>query len=224
MLHDFITTNKTALIRRCKAKAANRYSPSKIPAEVNSGVPLFLEQLVAALQLAEVEGGIIIYPKEVPKLSDIIRTAAIHGAELLRTGYSIEQVVHDYGDVCQSITEMAIEQNIKFSTDDFRLLNSNLDDAIAESVRVYGNGLQNTMKSNNSDNLNLRQNTALEQLRFIEMAIRAHEAIKTAAIGVAGSTGELLIYALDELKKLTEKDLAETRTALGETKSNQILG
>ena len=50
----------------------------------------------------------------------------------------MSQVVHDYGDVCQSITELAVETNAPISTDDFRMLNRCLDDAIAGAVTQYG--------------------------------------------------------------------------------------
>jgi hypothetical protein len=29
----------------------------------------------------------------------------------LRQGFTVSQVVHDYGDVCQAITELAVELN-----------------------------------------------------------------------------------------------------------------
>jgi hypothetical protein len=42
------------------------------------------------------------------------------------------------GDVCQAITELAVELNAPISTDDFRTLNRCLDDAIAGAVTEYG--------------------------------------------------------------------------------------
>lgn len=42
--------------------------------------------------------------------SEIGRTAALQGAEFLRLGYTLDQVVHGYGDVCQAITTLAVEQ------------------------------------------------------------------------------------------------------------------
>jgi hypothetical protein len=36
----------------------------------------------------------------------IASTAARHGAELLASGFDVKQVVHDYGDSCQAITEI----------------------------------------------------------------------------------------------------------------------
>jgi len=41
----------------------------------------------------------------------IANTAAQHGADLLRKGFTVSQVVHEYGDVCQAITELAIEKD-----------------------------------------------------------------------------------------------------------------
>jgi hypothetical protein len=43
--------------------------------------------------------------------------------DLLLQGFTVSQVVHDYGDVCQSITDLAVEVNAPISTDDFRMLN-----------------------------------------------------------------------------------------------------
>ena len=50
----------------------------------------------------------------------------------------MSQVVHDYGDVFQAITELAVETRAPISTEDFRALNRCLDDAIAGAVTEYG--------------------------------------------------------------------------------------
>ena len=52
-------------------------------------------------------------------------------------GFNISQVVHGYGDVCQSITDLAVEMDAPISTDDFRTLNRCLDDAIAGAVTEF---------------------------------------------------------------------------------------
>ena len=70
-----------------------------------------------------------------PEIAD---SALQHGHDLLTQGFTVSQVVHDYGDVCQSITELAGEMNVPISTDDFRTLNRCLDDAIAGAVTGYG--------------------------------------------------------------------------------------
>ena len=64
-------------------------------------------------------------------------SAAKHGRELRERGYNISQVVHDYGDICQAITEVALEQNVPIRTEEFHMLNRCLDTAIAEAVTEH---------------------------------------------------------------------------------------
>ena len=126
MLCEFIAVNREEIIRRCRAQVATRSVPPPTDVEIDHGVPVFLDQLMDALRL-----GLTSSP-------EIRRSAVKHGHALLRQGFTVSQVVHDYGDVCQSITELAVEKNASISTDDFRTLNRCLDDAIAAAVTEYG--------------------------------------------------------------------------------------
>ena len=63
--------------------------------------------------------------------------ARAHGRQLLKRGFTVDQVVHDYGDVCQSVTELAVETDTAISAEDFRTLNQCLDDAIAGAVTAF---------------------------------------------------------------------------------------
>ena len=49
MLHEFLETHRTELIRRCRAKVAKRRAPRPTPHELEHGVPLFLDQLTQLL-------------------------------------------------------------------------------------------------------------------------------------------------------------------------------
>ena len=49
----------------------------------------------------------------------------------------MDQVIHDYGDLCQAITELAFEQAAPFETKEFRTLNRCLDNAIADAVTEF---------------------------------------------------------------------------------------
>src|ERR1700694_3843278 len=122
MLYEFITLNREEIIRRCRAKVAARPIPAPTEAEIDHGVPLFLDQLVGVLRL-----GLSSSP-------EMVSSAVLHGSDLLRQGFTVSQVVHDYGDVCQSITELAVETSAPISVDDFRMLNACLDNAIAGAV------------------------------------------------------------------------------------------
>jgi hypothetical protein len=48
-----------------------------------------------------------------------------------------DQVVRDYGDVCQAVTKLAIETKVPISVDEFRTFNRSLDNAIAGAVTEY---------------------------------------------------------------------------------------
>jgi hypothetical protein len=126
MLHEFIAINRDEIIRRCRAKVATRSMPRPTAAELDHGVPVFLDQLVDALR------------RGLTSSPEIGRSAVKHGYDLQLQGFTVSQVVHDYGDVCQSITELAVETNAPISTDDFRTLNRCLDEAIAGAVTEFG--------------------------------------------------------------------------------------
>ena len=95
MLHEFIAVNREEIILRCRAKVASRSVPPPTEAEIDHGVPVFLDQLVDALRLG------------ITSSAEIGRSAVQHGHDLLLQGFTVSQVVHDYGDVCQAITELA---------------------------------------------------------------------------------------------------------------------
>jgi hypothetical protein len=72
MLHEFISMNREEIIRRCREKVAMRSVPPPTEAEIDHGVPVFLDQLTDALRL-----GLTTTP-------DIGRSAIQHGHDLLR--------------------------------------------------------------------------------------------------------------------------------------------
>lgn len=218
MLYDFVNSNRDELIRRCTAKVAKRFAPARIPAVVHHGVPLFLGQLVDTLrneQMASPRAAI--GPDSPSAQSEIGRAATLHGADLLRLGYSVDQVVHDYGDVCQAITEMAVEQNVSIDADEFRTLNCCLDNAIAAAVTAFGKSRQ-VRRHQQAEDLHERLSAfADEQRNLVDIAIQAYSAIKTGNIGPTGATGTLLIDTLGELRVLADRSVAEIRLASATT-------
>ena len=204
MLHEFITTNRDEIITRCRAKVATRSIPPSTDAEIDHGVPVFLEQLVNALRL-----GLKSNP-------EIANSALHHGHDLLAQGFTVSQVVHDYGDVCQSITELAVEMNAPIPTDDFRMLNSCLDEAIAGAVTEYGRERNQSILEEEVARGSERLGFLAHELRnLVNTAIMAFEVLKTGNVGVAGSTGNVLNRSLLGLRALVGRSLAEVRLAHG---------
>jgi signal transduction histidine kinase len=200
MLHEFIAVNRDEIIRRCRAKVAKRSVPPPTEAEIDHGVPVFLDQLTDALRL------------RLTSTPDIGRSAIQHGHELLRQGFTVSQVVHDYGDVCQAVTDLAVELNAPISTDDFRTLNRCLDEAIASAVTEYGREQNQSTLDGESARGSERLGFLAHELRNLtNTAIFAFEVLKTGNVGVAGSTGTVLHRSLMGLRALIARSLTESR-------------
>jgi hypothetical protein len=158
---------------------------------------VFLDQLVDELRL-----GLS------PSMA-ITKTATQHGHDLRRQGFTVSQVVHDYGDVCQSITEIAVEQNAPISTDDFRMLNRCLDDAIAGAVTEYGREPDQPI-AQEAPRESERLESLVHELRSsIQTATIALDMIKSGSVGIAGSTGTVLDRSLVGAHGLIDQLLVE---------------
>jgi signal transduction histidine kinase len=200
MLHEFIAMNREEIIRRCREKVAMRSVPPPTEAEIDHGVPVFLDQLADALRL-----GLTSTP-------EIGSTAIQHGHDLLRQGFTVSQVVHDYGDVCQAVTDLAVDLKAPISTDDFRTLNRCLDEAIAGAVTEYGREQNQSTLDGESARANERFGFLAHELRNLtNTAIFAFEVLKTGNVGVAGSTGTVLHRSLMGLRALIGRSLTESR-------------
>jgi signal transduction histidine kinase len=212
MLHEFITLNREEIVRRCRVKVATRSVPPPTKAEIDHGVPLFLDQLVDALRLGQ-SGS-----------AEIANSALLHGHDLLCQGFTVSQVVHDYGDICQSITELAAETNAPISTDDFRMLNGCLDNAIAGAVTEYGREKQQTNLDRDTDRENVRLGFLAHELRnLLNTALVAFEVVKSGNVGVGGSTGAVLHRNLLGARDLVVRSLDEVRTRQGVQNREQLL-
>jgi hypothetical protein len=215
MLYEFLTSNRTELIARCRSKVAKRLALSEIPLARDHGIPLFLQQLVETLHMEQGEPpGDTVEPKALPDPMAISRAASVHGAELLRLGYTVDQVVHDYGDVCQAVTELADEEDECISIGEFRTLNRCLDNAIADAVTSFGHARQ-VLIDDQAETLQQRLSFySIKHRRLIDIALHSYSTIqKTGHLGVTGATGTVLFHALEELRSLADRTLPEIRRA-----------
>jgi len=212
MLHEFVAVHRDEIIRRCRAKVAARSAPAPTAGTIDHGVPVFLDQLMDALRFGRVT------------TSAISGSAIKHGHDLLRQGFTVSQVVHDYGDVCQAITELAVEAHAPISTDDFRTLNQCLDDAIAGAVTEYGRERSQSDVDGESARASERLGFFAHELRnLIGTAVMAFEVLKTGNVGVRGSTGRVLHRSLIASGALISRSLAEVRLTQGVQNREQFL-
>jgi signal transduction histidine kinase len=221
-MHEFLTLHRADLIARCRAKAALRPSPYASEEEFGFGVPTFIDELIKTLLVEQ--GADPMLSRRVSgvdgaasaQISEMGESAARHGGHLMHRGYTVEQVVHDYGDLCQAITDLAVELGEDIKVDEFRTLNRCLDNAIAGAVTEFNYQRDFLVADRQADALNARLGVFAHELRnLLHTAALALSALKTGSVGVTGATGAVLERSLVGLRVLVDRSLAEVRVAAG---------
>ena len=97
MLYNFLLNNRTNLIERCRAKVAQRPKRSATKQQLQNGIPMFLNQLIKTLQIEQGEEPMDSRKVSGPAggtgglpISEIGISAALHGHELLKLGFSVD--------------------------------------------------------------------------------------------------------------------------------------
>ena len=184
---------------------------------MQNGVPLFIDQLIRTLQIEQTSRPLdsrkISGPAGGGGLPSEVGTSAMqHGRELLNLGFSIDQVVHDYGDVCQAITDLAFERDAPIAVDEFRTLNRCLDNAIADAVTEFS--YQQTFLEADrqaTETLESQGVFAHELRNYLQTAKLAFAATKMGSLGLSGATGAVLERSLDGLGNLIDRSIDELR-------------
>jgi len=211
MLHEFISSYREAIITRAREKLTDRPWPLVSTSELEFGIPLFLTQLTETLQRPTTSTA--------PSQDVIGASAAKHGSELRALGFNVSQVVHDYGDICQAITEVAVEQNIPISTEEFHVLNLCLDTAIAEAVTEHS---RITAHSRSSEETERSGQLAHEIRDILHTALLAFHALRNGTVAIGGSTGTMLGRSLTSLRDLVDTSLTDIRMTANLQKSQRV--
>lgn len=229
MLHEFLTAHRGELTARCRKKVANRASPQTTAAEIDHGIPFFLDQLIRTLKVEQSA-----HPMESRKvsgvagggshgLSELGEIATQHGGELMLRGFTVEQVVHDYGDLCQSITDLAFELSEPVEVDEFRTLNRCLDNAIAMAVTEFNFQRDFVMGAQQAQAFNMQIGFFAHELRnYLNTATLALFAIKDGNLGLGGATGTVLDRSLVGMRALIDRSLTDVRMTAGLPLRNEL--
>jgi signal transduction histidine kinase len=197
VLHDFLFTNRSAIIARTRTKVAARPVPCATEAELENGIPLFIDHLIGALRSHTSSNEAL-----------LTESASKHGRDLLRRGLTVAQVVHDYGGVCQAVTELAGEMNAPITADEFHTFNRLLDDAIAQAVTEYTRTREQSIADEGTERLG---NLAHELRNALGAAMLSFQTLKMGSVGVGGSTAALLGRSLRTLATLIDSSVARVR-------------
>ena len=181
----------------------------------SNAIAAFLDQLIATLAAEKAH-----QPAKALRVSgpangkqvqsEIGETAALHGRALAAQSFTVDQVVHDYGDLCQAITDLAVESNTDIKANEFRTMNRCLDNAIADAVTEFAHQRDTSANGHEIERLGFLAHELRNQLLTATLALQA---IKTGQVGLGGSTGRALDRSLLALGGLIDRSLDEVRNA-----------
>jgi signal transduction histidine kinase len=217
MMYEFLGNNRDELATRCRQKVALRTGRLATEEQLKSGVPMFLDQLIRTLAIEQspspmdsrrisghAGGGLTI--------SEMGTAAAKHGKALLALGFSVDQVVHDYGDLCQAITDLAIERDAPFLVDEFRTLNRCLDNAIADAVTEFSYQRDFANADRQAIDINARLQYFVQELRnHVATISLAFVAVKSGNLSLAGATGTILERNICNLSQLINSPVLDLK-------------
>ena len=226
-LLEFLTANERAVQARIDEKSsalAGVRPDSELP---SSGLPIFFKQLLHVLAHAPTEvvhleidkDGMVraANDSDEPAIAaaaghpfdvEVAKAAGAYGKELQQLGYTLSHVVHAYGAVCQSITEIAIEKKAAITTEEFRALNRCLDTAIAGAVTTFHAERAEDATNRETQHLGFLAHELRNALAIVNTSLRL---IKSGTVGFGGSIGQVLDRALKRQQELIDRSLAEVR-------------
>jgi signal transduction histidine kinase len=243
MLHEFLKEHQKEILARSEKRCLELAGVRPSSVQLEKGLPIFYDQLLTVLKtqadspqpdpkkekaemaVAATDANEVAMtaasgrPEEV----GLAESAGSHGKELLRLGYTLSHVVHTYGSMCQSITQLATEKKAPITPDEFHDLNRCLDIAIAGAVTEFQTLSKSQENTRENEHLGFLAHELRNALGTVTMSA---ELIRDGTVGFSGSTGQVFDRGLKRIAELIDKSLMEVRLKVDPTvrpESVQIL-
>jgi signal transduction histidine kinase len=196
--------HRDEILAEARLRVAARNAPVATEIELTQGLPAFLDQLREALRKAS--------SHEVVDHAEIQMSASHHGEDLFNQGVTVGQVVHDYGDLCQVITALAVKQKNSIAVEEFQTLNLCLDDAIAGAVTAHTHQRERALTNEGTERLGV---LAHEMRNVLNAAMLSFASIKKGVVAPGGSTSAIHERSLMRLHMLIDRSMADVRVDAG---------
>lgn len=227
MLYEFLQNNKNAILAMTETQTLALAGTRPSSTQLKQGLSIFFDQLLVVLRKIQLSGTTTKLSDEGmknaslennepamsqaagrPEEAAIALESGRHGKELLRLGYTLSHVVHAYGSMCQSITELASRKNIPISAQEFHDLNHCLDVAIAGAVVEFQAQKTTHQVDQHVEHLG---SLAHEMRNALASAMISLQMIERGKVGFGGSTGKVLKNSLTRIGELIDRSLTEVR-------------
>lgn len=206
-LFSLLTERRQEILERCREKMNEVMGSRSSTQSLDEGLPILYEELVEVLRISLTDTS----PEARHRfVTDTVKVSGSrkHAQESYRLGYTVSQLVHGYGCICQAITEFADEVDSPIRSTEFSQLNLCLDVAIAQAVSEFGElSLESAGKAES-----LRLGLLVHELRnYLSNAMMAHEMISRGGVGAAGATSLVLANAHQHMKYIVDRAMVEVR-------------
>ncbi len=204
MLYQLLQNKREQILKLCGEKLALANANYSSTESIELWLVEFYEELIEVVGDIKLDSSI---KAEVPLY---LESAARRGRDSLRLGHTISQVVHGYGALCQSITEIAEDEVTQpITAHEFNRLNLCLDVAIASAVAEFSSGQR---AADDRDEV-MRLGTLAHELRnALGNAMMAHRLIQRGIVGGDGSTSRVLSDSLGRMKVIIDRSLSDIRS------------
>jgi len=225
MLHEFLLNNSKKILALTEAKTLELAGDHPSSDQLKQGLPIFYKQVIEIIRHSEKPSSpppkdIVAIAKAAdrndepamaeaanqPEEANLAKSAGEHGTELQRLGYTLSHVVHAYGAMCQSITEVASKTSFSVKASEFHALNRCLDVAIAGAVTTY-QALQDAKVQNHDGKSS--EFLADEMRNVLTSANVAFQSIKEGIVGFGSDTSHVLENSLKRMEELLNESLTQ---------------
>ena len=207
VLHEVLAAKRDDVMARWKAQVLGKLAPEGMPPlELVNHIPKFVDEIVSALRADSGLSSTGPSPEE-------STTAAGHGAQRLRLGFSLDSVVREYGSLRDAILETARDSGAQLTFRELQVVFDGIVTGIAHAVSEY---------THQRDAELLRQ--ANEHFAFIAHELRNPLSAATIAFSFLKKTGRLpvgsrsvgaLEQGLQRASELIDQTLQIARVASG---------
>lgn len=130
-LHEVLAARVDEVMARWRSNVQGTIAPESLPAvELENHLPLFLREVIATLQAAQGSDTDVELPEE-------SETAAVHGEQRLRLGFSLDAVVREYGVLRDAIIATGRDAGVPITFREAQIVFDSTIGGIANAVSEY---------------------------------------------------------------------------------------
>ena len=196
MLDSFIDANRSEIVGNCVHALQLRY-PDRTDEDLNHGFATFVDEVIDALRENASDSAA---PRE--------SNAAKHAIARKRQGFDLSRVIHDYGLVCDSISELLNKYDKQPSAREFQILNRCIDEAISHAAEAFWSETHEEDSQEKTERLGF---LAHEIRNAVSSANMAFELIRDGRVAADGRTADVVQRGLARIAKLVDRTLAEAQ-------------